>query len=431
MNVRLQATLIIDKVANGASLSDLLPMTLENIPDKRDRALLQAIVYGVCRYYTRLDAVLSSLLKKPMDEKDSDVFALLLVGLYQLMEMRIPEHAAVSETVSVVKALKKDWARGFVNAILREYLRQKDVIAKKIERDDEALYAHPQWWITAFKKNWPTEYREILLANNAQAPLFIRVNSQKISRDDYLKLLHEKNIAAKKVIEVPHAILLEHAVTVDELPNFSQGFISVQDAAAQIAAELLDIKSDMRILDACAAPGGKLTHILELEPNNKVIAVEKDKSRTKLIKENLQRLQLSADIIVADADDVTRWWDQQSFDRILIDAPCSASGVIRRHPDIKVLRQANDIKNLAFLQLKILNALWPTLKANGLLVYATCSIFPEENVEVIKKFLSTHTDVREDKIVADWGLACEFGRQILPGMHDMDGFYYARLRKLY
>lgn len=429
MNTRLISSRVIDAVIGGASLAEALPQALEKIEDARDRALVQAICYGVCRYYERLDIVLSFLLKSPMQGKDSDVYALILVGLYQLMDMRIPEHAAVSETVNATKKIKKDWARGFVNAILREYLRNKEDIEKRVNEDEEALYAHPKWLMQEVKKAWPDQWQEILMANNEHPPFSLRVNNP----EQFAGWVERRSDTPtiEKIKETKSGYTLSIALPVEDLPGFAQGKISVQDGAAQLAAELMMLEKGQRVLDACSAPGGKLMHMLECEPELDIVAVEKDKARIKSIEENLVRLgsNVTIDIKRADAAALSSWWDDQPFDRILLDAPCSASGVIRRHPDIKMLRQPGDIRNLAADQLKILTELWKTLKPGGLLLYVTCSIFPEENAGVVKKFLQTHQDAQEDKIDADWGVACEVGRQILPGMHNMDGFYYARLVK--
>lgn len=428
-NLRLIAARVIDAVTNGHSLAVCLPEALDKINEPRDRAFVQALCYGVCRYYFRLDVVLSHLMQKPMKAKDSDVHALMMVGLYQLMNMQIPPHAAVSETVNAVTALKKPWARGLVNAVLRSWLREKDNLNAVIETDEEAQYMHPAWWIAAIRKAWPEQWQEILTANNMHPPFSLRVNQRHDSRDDYLMTLAEQGLMAHSNQAVQHGIILEKPVAVELLPGFYAGHVTVQDGAAQLAAELMQLSKGQRVLDACAAPGGKLTHILEIQPDAEVVAVEKDKERMASIQENLQRLSLQAKVICADAGELSSWWDQKPFDRILLDAPCSASGVIRRHPDIKLLRQPADIRALAEEQYRLLSTLWQTLTPGGLLVYSTCSIFPEENVAVIKKLITSHADACEEKIQAYWGLACEYGRQILPGMMEMDGFYYACLRK--
>ena len=429
-NLRLVAARVIDAVTDGQSLSACLPPPLALLKEPRDRAFVQAMCYGVCRFYPRLDVILSHLMTKPMKAKDSDVHALLMVGLYQLMDMQTPPHAAVSETVNAVDALKKTWARGLVNAVLREYLREKDNLQAVIAADAEAQYAHPAWWITAIRKAWPDQWQAILEANNVHPPFSLRVNQRQLAVDDYIKQLSEQGMAAHRLPDTHNGLILDVPVGMEQLPGFAKGSVTVQDGAAQLATELLQLAPGQRVLDACAAPGGKLTHILEIAPDAEVLGIEKDRQRMTLIRENLQRLKMQAEIKCADAGDLDAWWDGKPFDRILLDAPCSASGVIRRHPDIKLLRQMLDIRTLGDEQYRILTALWEALAPGGVLVYATCSVFPDENVNVVKKFFDVNPDAEEVKIDADWGIACEIGRQILPGMNEMDGFYFARIRKL-
>jgi len=429
-NTRLVASQVILDVTHGASLADVLEPRLEKFTDARDRAFVQAICYGVCRSYTRLDFLLSHLLKKPMSERDADVHALLLVGLFQLSEMRVSAHAAVSETVNAAAAFKKKpWARGLVNAILREYLRRDAELTEEVKDDQEALHAHPMWWIAALKKNWPEHWEQVLAANNEHPPMMLRVNQQKISRAHYL----EKLTDATAIAETTHGVVLATPMAVEKIPGFVLGEVTVQDGAAQLAAELLDLHDDQRVLDACAAPGGKLTNIIEIKPHiAEVVAVEKDKHRCLAINENVLRIQSATKVTIINDDvaNTSKWFDGRLFDRILLDVPCSASGVIRRHPDIKLLRDAKDIPVLAKDQARILEATWSLLKPGGLLLYATCSVFSQENADVVQAFLAKHVDATEEKINAEWGLECSVGRQILPGMHNMDGFYYARLKKL-
>lgn len=429
-NLRLVAANIINEVQCGSSLSDRLSFHLSTISDVRDKAFVQAICYGVCRFYTRLTALLHLLLKKPIKTKDQDINALLLVGLYQMTAMRLPPHAAVAETVNAAAALNKPWARGLVNAVLREYLRKTEELEAKLAQNEEAIFAHPAWWIAEIKKAWPDVWQSILNENNAHPPFALRVNKNRQSRAQYLQELKTRNHQAWIIPETQNGIILEAPIPVTDLPGFSSGFVSIQDGAAQLAAELLDLAPNLTVLDACSAPGGKLTHILELEPNlSACIAVEKDPVRLQSIQENLKREKLKAVCICADITDENNWWNGKLFDRILLDAPCSASGVIRRHPDIKLLRRQSDIDVLANEQLRLMNSLWPLLKPGGVLVYATCSVFPKENEQVLQRFLDTHTDAIECPIQASWGIERVIGRQILPGMHAMDGFYYAKLEK--
>jgi 16S rRNA (cytosine967-C5)-methyltransferase len=431
MNVRATAARVIFVVlAQGKSLAECLPPAVLEFTDPRDQALLQAMAYGVCRQFYYLEAVLHELLDKGLKEKDEDIFALLLVGLYQLIFMRIPAFAAISETVEAAKKFKKIWAKNLINAVLRNFQRSGDEFAQTTANDPVARYAHPEWFITQVQTAWPENWEAILTANNEHPPLVLRVNQRHASRDAYLQKLADAEIAATSIVETATGIVLAEPMDVKLLPGFYDGDVSVQDGAAQLSAELLDLTQGLRVLDACAAPGGKTAHIAELQPDlQALIAVDFDATRLATVKENLERLQLSAECIAADASDVQAWWDGKLFDRILLDAPCSATGVIRRHPDIKLLRAADDIDNLSDMQMRLLTALWTTLKKDGLLLYATCSILPAENNAVIKEFLTSHSDAVEEKITANWGTACDVGRQILPGMHGMDGFYYALLRK--
>ena len=432
MNLRAAAARVVFQVIfRGNSLSDCLPIELAKIPEARDQALVQAMCYGVCRRYFYLDALLYALLTTGLKEKDNDIFSLLLVGLYQLTDMRIPAYAAVAETVSAVKDFDKVWAKGLVNAVLRNYERQKDALEKAIEKDPIVHFDHPEWIIGKIKKAWPTHWETILDANNDHPPLALRVNQRHTTRSEYLSTLVAAGIEAIEIPETLNGILLAEPMNVEELPGFSEGDVSVQDGAAQLAAELLELAPQQTILDACAAPGGKTAHIAESQPAlAELIAIDQDEKRLVSVTENLQRLQLSASCVHSDATKTADWWNGKLFDRILLDAPCSASGVIRRHPDIKLLRRPEDIVNLVSEQWHLLTALWQLLKIDGILLYSTCSLFPEENAKLMKRFLAEHEDAKEHKIDAEWGEACETGRQIFPGMHGMDGFYYARLRKL-
>ncbi|MBA3661417.1 MAG: 16S rRNA (cytosine(967)-C(5))-methyltransferase RsmB [Gammaproteobacteria bacterium] len=425
---RLLAARIIEDVIGGHALSDLLANRLQHIPE-RDAAFVKALCYGVCRYYERLDLMLSQLLKKPMRERDVDVFALLLVGLYQLSEMGTPQHAAVAETVEAAKLLKKPWCVSLVNALLREFIRNQATITAHTMKELEGHYAHPLWFIEKIKQDWPNHWESILTENNAHPPLTLRVNQSIISRDDYLQKIQAAGIHAHRLPETGAGIILEKSMTIEALPGFKAGEFSVQDGAAQLCAPLLELKPHLRVLDAAAAPGGKLTHLIELEPLLDLTALDKDPIRLQTIKINLQRLQQKTRCICADAANTKGWWDGKMFDRILLDAPCTGSGVVRRHSDMKLLKQPGDAKKLAQEQTRLLEGLWPTLAPGGILLYTTCSIFPDENQAVINSFLANHLDAIEEKIEADWGIPMPMGRQILPGMHQMDGFYFAKIKK--
>jgi len=385
------------------------------------------LCYGVCRHYHHLDFILGKLVAKPI--KDMEIKALILVGLYQLQFMRVKPHAAVSETVLAVGNRK--WAKGLVNALLRTYLREQAKLEEQASNVATAAWSHPAWLLRLLQEDWPEQAAQIFLANNLQAPMALRVNLAKIDRQAYLQQLNARNITANCVDFCPSAVVLDNAVAVDELPGFASGLVSVQDTAAQLATELLILQPGQRVLDVCAAPGGKTAHILEAQAQLQVLtAVDIDAARLQKVGDNLQRLSLAAKLICGDAAEPQSWWDGQVFERILLDAPCSATGVIRRHPDIKLLRRADDIAQLQTLQKSILNAIWPLLAKDGILLYATCSILKQENEQQIMAFLAGHDDAEEMPCPDHWGASAIAGRQILPGQSGMDGFYYARLRKL-
>ena len=427
MNTRLIAAQVLSRVLqDGQSLTAVLESALKAVESGKDRAFIQALCYGVCRTYHRLDFILSELLDKPL--KDQGVKALALVGLYQLKYMRVKPHAAVSETV--LAARKKPWAKALINALLRSYLREQDKLEQKADNVQSAAVSHPDWLIKKIQEDWPQQAQQILHENNQQPPMALRVNLARISTDQYLQQLSEQGIEAVAVSFCPSAIILDKPVAVDLLPGFAEGLVSVQDTAAQLAAGLLDVQAEHRVLDVCAAPGGKTAHILEHQPQLKeLVAVDIDESRLQRVSDTLQRLRLPAKLVVGDAASPQDWWDGQLFDRILLDAPCSALGVVRRHPDIKLLRRAEDIKPLQALQLNILNAVWPLLAPGGIMLYATCSILKQENEQQIDAFLAEHPDAVELPIDAVWGFAGSHGRQIMTGESAMDGFYYARLGK--
>lgn len=424
-NSRAQAAKIISTIIlDGASLTAALKQI--SSVDK-NRSFIQELCYGVLRWYWQLAAITKILITKPLKAKDSDIQALILIGLYQLIHLQTPIHAALNETVQAARDLNKSWATKLINGVLRQFLRDQETILAKINKEPVARYAHPKWLLQMLKQAWPDQWEAIVNANNQRPPMTLRVNRQQISRDDYLQLLPEKTVVA------PHTdqgIILATPCNVHELPGFTEGKVSVQDGAAQLAAGLLDLQPGQRVLDACAAPGGKTAHILETEAKlSELVVIDNDEERLIKIADNLNRLRLKATVQGADAAIPQDWWDGRQFDRILLDAPCSATGVIRRHPDIKLLRRAEDIAALAKTQQQLLTALWPLLKPGGLLLYVTCSILPTENTAVLKHFLATHKEAHEKKIDANWGIALSIGRQIFPGEQQMDGFFYARLEK--
>ena len=427
MNTRLIAARVLSRVLqDGQSLTAALDFALPAVESAKDRAFIQALCYGVCRAYHRLDFILSELLDKPL--KDQEVKALALVGLYQLKYMRVKPHAAVSETVLATR--KKPWAKALINALLRSYLRDQDSLEQKADNNHCAAVSHPDWLIRKIEQDWPGQAKNILLANNRQPPMSLRVNLSRVSLDHYLQQLIGLDIAAMTVDFCPSALILDKPVAVDLLPGFADGLVSVQDVAAQLAADLLDVRAGQRVLDVCAAPGGKAAHILEHQPQTQeLVAVDIDAARMLRVSDTLQRLKLPATLVVGDAAKPQDWWDGRLFERILLDAPCSALGVIRRHPDIKLLRRADDILPLQALQQSILRAVWPLLAPGGVMVYATCSILKQENEQQIAAFLAAHPDAVELPIDATWGVAGSHGRQIMTGESAMDGFYYARIGK--
>ncbi len=390
------AKIFTDVLLHGKTLDDAL------IKHKAtDHPFVKAHCYGLCRWYFKLDHIAKKLLTKPMKEKDTDIYVLILLGLHQIFHSDIKEHALVSETVEAALVLKKLWAKAVVNACLRRALREKSEL-QSIEH-----YAHPQWMIDHVKKSWPSDWQNILQANNHQAPMALRVNK------------HGEQAC----------VYLEAPLPVNDIAGFIEGTVSVQDEASQYVAPLLQLKPGDKVLDACAAPGGKTGHMLEIEPNIELTATDISESRLEKVKENLQRLRLDKNVTFKVVDAVKSHWPPESFDKILIDAPCSGTGVIRRHPDIKLLRRQSDIKNFAKQQLEILNTLWLSLKKDGKLVYTTCSIMPEENEHVIHDFLNTHADAKVEKIHVPIGLAQQYGWQCFPRIHRHDGFYYCLLTK--
>lgn len=427
LDVRAAAAIVIGDVLRGHSMNHALPDQINKVSE-RDRGLLQQLCYGTLRQGPRLQAILELLLEKPLRDKDRDIQGLLLCGLYQLDNTRVPDHAAVAATVSATRVLKKHWARGMTNAILRRYLREREQLSRLL--DDAAAACHPAWLFKKIAEQWPTSAASIIDANNQQAPMTLRVNSLKVSPQAYLATLAQQGIDASAGSLSAQAIQLAQPMDVWELPGFAAGQVSVQDEATQLAAVLLGAGPGERVLDACAAPGGKACHILELQPQlAELVAMDVEELRLQKVSENLQRLDLRATVITGDAAHPPAQLEWASFDRILLDAPCSASGVIRRHPDVKLLRREGDIAQLATLQRDLLQGLWPLLKMGGTLLYATCSILEEENSQVVQGFLSQQSgaELSHSKLV--WGEAVTCGRQLLPSPDGPDGLFYALLKK--
>lgn len=426
-NVRADAARVLARLlSQQGSLATLN----ENKGNFEDQALLREMCFGTCRWYFQLDAFLRQLISKPLKTKDLDIQCLLLIGIYQLHYLRVPDYAVVNETVTAALALKKPWAKGLINAVLRQFLRTHSELELQISENESAFYAHPAWMIKRLKKAWPNQWQEVLAANNQHPPMTLRVNRQKASRADYLQMLQNEGISARPGTLADTAIYLDTPAPVLKLPGFPEGLLSIQDEASQLIPGLLALTPELNVLDACAAPGGKTCHILESEHAPvRLLAIDNEEQRLNRVRENLQRLTLNAELLTADATESQLWWDGIYFDRILLDAPCSATGIIRRQPDIKVLRRATDIPRLVALQDSLLESLWLCLKPGGMLLYSTCSVLPEENTEVIARFISRHDDAKHEAIEAEWGVECGLGRQLLPANDSTDGFYFARLTK--
>lgn len=431
MNPRVAAANALSLVMAGkASLAGSLPAQLRQVAP-RDQALTRELALGTARWFQRLDGLAGVLLEKPLKAADRDLHALLLIGLYQLLYTRIPPHAAIDETVGAARTFRKPWASGMLNAVLRRAQREGEALLEGLARDPVVRLSHPRWLQKLLKTEWPDHWESICTANNLHPPMTLRVNLSRISREHYLTLLDEAGMAASPTAFSATGVTLREACDVSRLPGFADGWVSVQDEAAQLAAELLELKPGQRVLDACCAPGGKTCHILELQPSlEHLVALDLEPARLTRTRENLDRLGLDAELVAADARATETWWDGQPFDRILLDAPCSATGVIRRHPDIKLTRQPQDIAALASLQAELLDRLWPLLKVGGVLVYATCSVLPDENTRIIEAFLARAPGARPLTICGEYGVAQREGVQLLPQAEGHDGFYLARLVKI-
>ena len=445
-----QAVLVtLRQVFAGQSLSAVQRQTIDKLEDRRDRGLANEVVNGVLRWRWQLEFFVCQLLSKPLKQKDSDVQLILMMALYELNECRTPDYAIINEAVELVRSPSKigagkKWAAGLVNAVLRRFSREKDQIISSMT-EQQAIYSHPWWLLKKLKQDWPDDWQQIVSANNKRPAFWLRVNQLQHSVGDYRELLTASDInIADTCDDLPmdavasSAVCLEKGIDVRLLPGFSDGAVSVQDIGAQLTAGLLNVSavdsvSDCRVLDLCAAPGGKTCHLLEQHLNLEMVtAVELEEKRMLRVTENLQRLKLEsrANLIVGDAREPQQWWDGKKFDRILVDAPCSASGIIRRHPDIKTLRRDTDIEPLSLLQSEILVSAWQMLESGGELLYVTCSVFRDENQHQIELFLAAHADAAEIVIDAQWGKACSHGRQLLPGEMAADGFYFCRLKKI-
>jgi 16S rRNA (cytosine967-C5)-methyltransferase len=412
------ARIVADVALRGFSLDVALKFDPQTT--RQERGLLRALVYDSIRWYLRLDALLERLLARPGQKLEPEVRALAIVGLCQLLHTEIPAHAAVAETVEAARRLGQPRAAGFINAVLRRCQREHTQLLAQIDRDVAMRTAHPRWLVAALAADWGDQSAEILAANNQRPPFWLRVNRRRTSGAQYRARLAASGIAVADSKFDDEALLLADAMDVADLPGFAEGEVSIQDAAAQLAARLVAPQPGERILDACAAPGGKTGHLLELQPElAELVAVDVSSERLTRVADNLRRLGLSATLVAADAGEPAGWWDGRRFERILLDVPCSATGVIRRHPDIKLLRRADDIAALAAKQLELLNVLWALLAPGGWLVYASCSALRAETAAVVEAFMATGAQAREATPAV----------RIAAGTAGMDGFYYACLEK--
>ncbi|HEY1036792.1 MAG TPA: 16S rRNA (cytosine(967)-C(5))-methyltransferase RsmB [Pseudoxanthomonas sp.] len=422
--VRVLATRVVDAVMHrGRSLKAELTNTLLGIEDVRDRALLEAICFAVLRARTRSDAALAQWMPRPLGPRDNELKALLHVGFAQLVVLELPAHAAVSATVEAVRVLGRPHQDKLVNALLRR--AQRDGLPASTPES-----AWPTWLRGQVRKDWPAQADMLFAESMREAPLWLRINRQRGSREAYRQRLADDGLLAEAPEGMPDALLLREPVAVTTLPGFAQGDVSVQDGAAQRVVDLLDgLSPGARVLDMCAAPGGKSAHTLERDPTRRVLALDVDARRLQRVQETLHRVGLQAELRAADAADPSAWWDGNPFDAVMLDAPCSATGIVRRQPDVLLHRRAEDLDALTRLQTRLLDAAWQVLRPGGRLVYTTCSILRAENAQQVEAFVARHPDATIEPLDDAWGREDAGGRQRLPGERDMDGFFYAVLSK--
>ena len=430
--VRLAAAKAITEVILGASLSRVLPKYQDRV-NPSDQSLLSEICYGSCRYYHLFDAVLEKMMKKNLRKRDTDIRALLIAGFYQIAYMRTKPHAVVDESVKASRKLGKPAMSGMVNGVLRRFQREQASLLDLARQNKAASYALPGWLYQQLQTDWNDKTPAICEALLASPPLVLRVNSQKQDVQEYLDKLRQENLAASGIVGVETAVLVDKPVPVEKLPGFFDGSVSVQDAGAQLAAELLNPGAETKVLDACAAPGGKTCHLLErysdLDHDLDLTAIDIDASRIEKIRSNLDRLKLKAKVFCGDAANPDGLWSETQYDAVLLDVPCSATGVIRRHPDIRILRKKQDIVGLVSQQRSILEQIWTLVKPGGRLLYATCSLLSAENEKQVEWFLQ-----RDDVLELSLEPKVEYvrkshGIQTIPGVNNMDGFYYALIKK--
>jgi 16S rRNA (cytosine967-C5)-methyltransferase len=424
----LAALALADIALQGKSLRETVDRYAPRLPDPRDRALLTALLHEGTRWWIRYDAALDLLLDKSMRSSEPSLHALLVIGMVQLDILELAPYAAVAATVEAARALRRPRHTGLVNAVLRRWQRERVAMLATLDALPATRHAHPPWLVEAIERDWPAQAEAIFATANVEPPLMLRANGRRSSRTTVLKALLAAEQPATAHPFLADGIVLPHSSDVTRLPGFAEGWFAVQDGAAQVTADLLDLKKGQRVLDACAAPGGKACHILERAKVD-LTAVEAEPQRVPRIRQNLERLGLSANVVTGDAGNPDAWWGGKPYDRILIDAPCSATGVIRRRPDVRLHRRASDIAALGAQQWRILGALWPLLAPGGRLLYVTCSILREENEGIVAAFLDRHRDAAALPFTLPVGQAAAVGWQVLPGDGDLDGMYYAALTK--
>ena len=424
----LAAQALAEVALRGASQRDATERYAPRLPDPRDRALFTALVSDGARWWLRFDAAIDRLLEKPLRQKEPAVHALLVLGIVQLEILELPDYAAVAATVQAARALQRPRMAGLVNAVLRRWQRERVELLAALDAKPQTRHAHPAWLAKAIARDWPEQADAVMAANNIEPPLMLRANRRRSTREALLERLRAAGYTAEPHAWLADGIVLPHSADVTRMPGFAEGHFAVQDGAAQAAAELAEVRAGQRVLDACAAPGGKACHLLE-RAELALVALESDAGRARRISQNLDRLGLGAELVIGDAGAPETWWDGRPFDRILIDAPCSATGVLRRRPDVRLHRRDSDIAALAAQQRRILQALWPLLAPGGRLVYVTCSILKAENEAVVGELLASQPAARAAAFSLPAGQAAGLGWQILPGDGDLDGMYYAVLER--
>ena len=417
-----------DIALRGASLREVMERSAPKLADPRDRALLMALLSEGARWWLRFDAAIDGLLENSLRHKDPAVHALLVLGLVQLEILELQDYAAVAATVEAVRALKRPQLAGLVNAVLRRWQRERESLLARLDGKPQTRHAHPQWLANALQCDWPEQAEGVMLADNREPPLMLRVNRQRSERSALIDRMRAAGYEAAPHPWLTDALVLPHSADVTRMPGFEDGHFAVQDGAAQVAVDLADLHDGLRVLDACAAPGGKACHLIE-RADIDLTALEFEPARAERIRQNLMRLRLNAKVLIGDAGTPKAWWKGQPFDRILIDAPCSATGVLRRRPDVRLHRRESDIAAMQAQQHRILAALWPLLAPGGRLVYITCSVLRAENEAIVGKLLAAQADAQAVTFTLPTGQSAAIGWQILPGDGDLDGMYYAALRK--